>query len=133
MEGHNSGTRGAARLAAATQPRCVGRRMQLIATLLALLGAAGARQTAAAAAAPELRPAAYQWSQVGEKMSRERVTAISMDFGPDGFPVFACGWNSTDVGTRIPVMACRVCCVVLRLAEARWAQAAHLVWARRFV
>jgi|EP01046_Picozoa_sp_COSAG06_P032239 hypothetical protein len=53
--------------------------------------------------------ATVAWSQLGRTMSRERVTAISMDFGPDGFPVFAYGWNDTDAGgnrgTRIPVMA----------------------------
>ena len=45
------------------------------------------------------------WSQLGRTLSRERVTGISMDFGPDGFPVFAYGWNDTERGTRIPVMA----------------------------
>ena len=29
--------------------------------------------------------ATVAWSQLGRTMSRERVTAISMDFGPDGF------------------------------------------------
>ena len=69
-------------------------------TTLLLAAAHGVPQHSGSAALPLL-----QWSQVGDTMSRERVTAISMDFGPDGFPVFACGWNSLDVGTRIPVMA----------------------------
>lgn len=48
---------------------------------------------------------AASWSQVGQTLSRERVRAISMDFGPDGFPVYACGWDDGERGTRIPVMA----------------------------
>ena len=71
------------------------------AAALALPGARGAAPAAAATPAS----AASTWSQLGHTMGRERVTAISMDFGPDGFPVFAYGWNDTDRGTRIPVMA----------------------------
>eukprot|EP01064_Diplonema_japonicum_P038627 TRINITY_DN941_c0_g1_i3.p1 TRINITY_DN941_c0_g1~~TRINITY_DN941_c0_g1_i3.p1 ORF type:complete len:368 (+),score=118.36 TRINITY_DN941_c0_g1_i3:73-1176(+) len=46
-----------------------------------------------------------EWAQIGKAMPEERVTAVSLDFDPDGLPAFAFGFNQTGGGTVIPVMA----------------------------
>ena len=40
---------------------------------------------------------AATWSQLGKTQSRENVQGISIDYGPDGFPVFAYGWDDPGV------------------------------------
>eukprot|EP01059_Diplonema_ambulator_P030137 TRINITY_DN504_c0_g1_i1.p1 TRINITY_DN504_c0_g1~~TRINITY_DN504_c0_g1_i1.p1 ORF type:complete len:366 (+),score=126.69 TRINITY_DN504_c0_g1_i1:644-1741(+) len=45
------------------------------------------------------------WVQLGQTMHEENVTAVSMDFDPDGLPAFAFGYNESAGRTTIPVMA----------------------------
>eukprot|EP01064_Diplonema_japonicum_P038629 TRINITY_DN941_c0_g1_i5.p1 TRINITY_DN941_c0_g1~~TRINITY_DN941_c0_g1_i5.p1 ORF type:complete len:385 (+),score=111.32 TRINITY_DN941_c0_g1_i5:54-1157(+) len=45
------------------------------------------------------------WAQVGKAISASEVSAVSLDFSPDGFPAFAFGFYDPNHGTVIPVMA----------------------------
>ena len=81
---------------------------RLLLALLLLLPAAAVAEPSApgpagAAARAGAAGVAGTWSQLGATQQRERVVAISLDFGPDGFPVFAYGWDDDERGTRIPV------------------------------
>eukprot|EP01061_Rhynchopus_euleeides_P034255 TRINITY_DN57_c0_g1_i10.p1 TRINITY_DN57_c0_g1~~TRINITY_DN57_c0_g1_i10.p1 ORF type:complete len:363 (+),score=124.04 TRINITY_DN57_c0_g1_i10:58-1146(+) len=45
------------------------------------------------------------WTQMGSKIHSNNVTALSLDFDPDGFPAFAYGYNVSAGRTNIPIQA----------------------------
>eukprot|EP00729_Bicosta_minor_P003261 gene3261-22127_t len=80
--------------------------------LLAAAGSSGAAALASSTGKVNLtltsnHMSTTTWNQLGKTLRRENTQAISLDYGPDGFPVFAYGWDDPDMsnGTRIPVMA----------------------------
>ena len=41
------------------------------------------------------------WNQLGKTLRRENTQAISLDYGPDGFPVFAYGWDDPGMSNEL--------------------------------